>query len=63
MPLRRLFSTEISGNARKKPHLTPSQRIVIIAKHEASALLAELASKFRQLKSTIHNITERFSLY
>jgi DNA-binding MarR family transcriptional regulator len=63
MPLRRLFSIEISGNARKKPYLTPSQRTVIIAKHEAGALLVELASKFRQLKSTIYNTIKRFSLY
>jgi transposase len=60
---RRSFGTEISGNARKKPHLTPSQKTVIIAKHEAGASLAELASEFRRLKSTIHDTIKRFSLH
>jgi hypothetical protein len=46
MPPQCLFGTEICGNARKKPHLTPSQRTVIIAKHKAGASLAELASEF-----------------
>jgi transposase len=63
MPPRRSFGTEISGNARKKPHLTPSQRTVIIAKHEASASLAELASEFGRSKSTIHDTIKRFSLH
>jgi hypothetical protein len=63
MPPRRSFGTEISGNARKRPHLTPSQRTVIIAKHEASASLASLASEFGRSKSTIHDTIKRFSLH
>jgi hypothetical protein len=63
MPPRRSFGTEISGNARKKPHSTPSQRTVIIAKHEAGAELAELASEFGRSKYTIHDTIKRFSPY
>jgi hypothetical protein len=63
MPPRRSFCTETSGNARKKLHSAPSQRTVIIAKHEADAWLAELASKFGWSKSTIHDTIVRFSLH
>jgi transposase len=63
MPPQRLFGTEISGNTRKKPHLTPQERTRIIAKHEAGASLAELATEFSRSKSTIHDTIKRFSLY
>jgi transposase len=63
MPLQRAFGAEISGNARKKPHLTPSERTRIIAKHEAGALLAELAFEFERSKSTIHDTIKRYLLY
>jgi IS30 family transposase len=63
MPPRRAFGTEISGNARKKAHLSPSERTRIIAKHEASASLAELATEFERSKSTIHDTIKRWQLY
>ena len=63
MPPQRAFSTEISGNAREKPYLTPYERTRIIVKHEASASLAELASEFKRLKSTIHDTIKRYLLY
>ncbi|KAF2832747.1 hypothetical protein CC86DRAFT_246343, partial [Ophiobolus disseminans] len=46
-----------------KPYLTPHERTRIIAKHEASALLAELATEFSRSKSTMHNTIKRYSLY
>ncbi|KAI1518219.1 Transposase [Pyrenophora tritici-repentis] len=63
MPQPRSFGTEISGNARKKPHLTPQERTRIIAKHEAGASLAELATEFSRSKSTIHDTIKRYSLH
>jgi IS30 family transposase len=59
MPLRRAFGIEISSNARKKAYLSPSERTRIIAKHEAGAELAELATKFKRSKSTIYNTIKR----
>jgi transcriptional antiterminator len=35
----------------------------MIAKHEASASLAELASEFERSKSTIHNTIKRYLLH
>jgi IS30 family transposase len=63
MPQPRSFGTKISGNARKKPYLTPQERTRIIAKHKAGALLAELATEFSRSKSTMHDTIKRYSLY
>jgi transposase len=63
MPPQRAFGAEISGNARENPHLTPSERTRIIAKHEAGALLAELAFEFERSKSTIHDTIKRYLLH
>jgi transposase len=63
MPPRRAFGTEISGNARKKAHLSPSESTRIIAKHEAGAELAELATEFERSKSTIHDTIKRWQLH
>jgi hypothetical protein len=63
MPPQRAFGAEISGNARENPHLTPSEQTRIIAKHEAGALLAELAFEFKRLKSTIHDTIKRYLLH
>jgi transposase len=63
MPPQRAFGAEISGNARKKSHLTPSERTRIIAKHEAGASLAELAFEFKRSKSTIHDTIKRYLLH
>jgi hypothetical protein len=48
MPLRRLFSTEISRNTSKKSYLSPVQRQTIITKFNASVLVQELADKFER---------------
>jgi transposase len=63
MPPQHAFSAEISGNARKNPHLTPYERTRIIAKHEAGASLAELASEFECSKFTIHDTIKRYLLH
>jgi hypothetical protein len=63
MPQPCLFGTEISGNARKKPHLTPQERTRIITKHEAGALLAELTTEFLHSKSIIHDTIKCYSLH
>jgi transposase len=63
MPPQRAFGAEISGNARENPHLTPSERTRIIAKHEAGASLAELAFEFERSKSTIHDTIKRYLLH
>jgi hypothetical protein len=63
MPQPRSFGTEISGNARKKPHLTSQEHTRIIAKHEAGALLVDLATEFLRSKSTIHDTIKHYSLH
>jgi len=63
MPQPRSFGTEISGNTRKKPHLTPDERTRIVAKHEAGASLAELATEFSRSKSTMHDTIKRYFIH
>jgi transposase len=46
MPQQRSALSEISENPRKRPNLTPTQRIQIISKGEAGCSTAELAAEF-----------------
>ena len=53
MPQQRAPLSEISGNARKRPNLTSTQRLQIIAKYEAGCSVPELVSEFDRDGSTI----------
>jgi transposase len=53
MPPSRQFGTEISGNRRKGPNLTPEQRLCIISKREAGVSIAELVEEFGRSKRAI----------
>ncbi|KAF1366177.1 hypothetical protein EJ07DRAFT_93616 [Lizonia empirigonia] len=46
MPQQRSALSETSENPRKRPNLTPTQRIQIISKGKASCSTAELAAEF-----------------
>ena len=46
MPQQRSALSEISENPRKRPNLTPTQRIQIISKGQAGCSTAELAAEF-----------------
>jgi hypothetical protein len=59
MPLRRLFSTEISRNSSKNPYLLPIQRQSIITRSKASVLVKKLSVKFKRAASTIQDTIKR----
>jgi transposase len=63
MPPRRLFGIEISGNTRKKPHLSPVQRQTIIAKFDAGVSVRELADEFERGVQTIQDTIKRWNLH
>jgi transposase-like protein len=53
MPPRREFGTEISGNRRRGPNLTPDERQRIIAKRQCGVQISELAAEFGRSVSAI----------
>lgn len=63
MPQPHNFGTEISGNARKRPNLTPHERSLIINLHGAGVSIKELTEQFRRdertIRRTLKNSTTR----
>jgi transposase-like protein len=53
MPPCRQFGTEISGNGRRGPNLSPQERLRIIAKAEGGVSVAELVDEFQRSPNCI----------
>jgi transposase-like protein len=56
MSQRRQPCTEISGNRRRRPNLTPDQRLQIIAKASAGVTTKELVKEFDRDSTTIRRV-------
>jgi transposase len=56
MPPGRQFGAEISGNRRRRPYLTPDQRLQIIAKASAGVSTEELVKEFDRDPTTIRRV-------
>jgi transposase len=53
MPTLRQFGQEVAGNARRGPHISPTDRDRIVAKRECGVTVQELAAEFGRSESAI----------
>jgi transposase-like protein len=53
MPTQRRFGQEVDGNARRRPNISPEDRLRIIIKRELSVTVKELAAEFGRSEGAI----------